>query len=102
MKLDLLKTAQIGFQLIPLIVTAVKTVEKLFKKDPEADPIEASKVKQDAAVELVGDLIPFIEGQISKDVVDDSKVQEAVRAVIDAIVALFNVVRDVQTRNQTL
>lgn len=87
-----------AFSLIPLIVSSVKMVEKLFRKDPAKTPEENNKERQDAAVESVGDLLPLLEGAIERDVVDDALVQTALRKAIDAIVALHNVVRDVKAK----
>jgi hypothetical protein len=58
------------------------------------------KDKQDAAVAIVGDLIPLIESTIPREIVDEGQVQDAIRKVIDAIVALQNVVRDVITKKR--
>ena len=75
-------------KLIPLILAAVQAVERMSSKK--------GKAKQDEAVNLVGDLVPLIEASIGRDVVDDAKVQVAIRAVIDAVVALQNVAADVK------
>jgi len=87
-----------ALQLVPLVVAAVNAVEKLFHKNPAATPSENNQRRQDAAVDMVGDLLPLIEGAIDKDVVDDDLVQAALRKEIDATVALFNVVRDVKAK----
>ena len=75
-------------KLIPLILAAVQAVERMSSKK--------GKDKQDEAVNLVGDLVPLIEASIGRDVVDDAKVHVAIRAVIDAVVALQNVAADVK------
>lgn len=77
-----------GLKLVPLIVAAVGAVEKL------ATGLKG-KQKQDAAVELIAELVPIIEAGIDRDVVDDAAVQDAVRKVIDAVVSLQNVTKDV-------
>ena len=77
-------------KLIPLILAAVQAVERMSSKK--------GKAKQDEAVILVGDLVPLIEASIGRDVVDDAKVQTAIRDVINAVVSLQNVASDVQTR----
>jgi|TARA_R110000787_G_scaffold141904_6_gene255462 hypothetical protein len=77
-----------ALKLFPLIMAAVQAVERMSSKK--------GKAKQDEAVNLVGDLVPLIESSIGRDVVDDAKVQAAIRAVIDAVVALQNVATDVK------
>lgn len=79
-------------RVIPVIVAAIGAVEKLSDKK--------GKDKQDAAVAIVGDLVPLIESTIPKDIVDEALVQDAIRKVIDAIVSLQNVVRDVITKRK--
>lgn len=84
-----------GLKLFPLIVTAVKAVEKL-------GDAKKGKEKQDAAVDMVGDLIPLIEGAIDRDVVNEADVQRVLRKAIDVIVELQNVVRDVTARRASV
>jgi|TARA_R110000824_G_scaffold105785_5_gene250233 CRISPR/Cas system CSM-associated protein Csm2 small subunit len=79
-----------ALKLIPLILAAVQAVERMSSKK--------GKDKQDEAVILVGDLVPLIEASVGRDVVDNEKVQSAIRKVIDAIVALQNVAADVKAR----
>jgi predicted amino acid dehydrogenase len=83
---------QMVVKAIPVIVAAIGAVEKLSDKK--------GKDKQDAAVAIVGDLIPLIESTIPREIVDEGQVQDAIRQVIDAIVALQNVVRDVITKKR--
>lgn len=80
-----------ALRLVPLIFAAVSAVEKLAGA-------RKGKDKQDAAVALVGDLLPIVEGAIGRDVVDDAQVQDAMRTTIDAIVALLNATRTVGAR----
>lgn len=80
-----------ALKLLPLIIQAVGSVERLAKGSKGAD-------KEDAAVDIVGGLLPLIEGAVSKDVVDDAAVQEAIRGVMRATVALMNVVNDVKAK----
>jgi len=76
-------------KLVPLIVTAVKAVESLTTG-------KKGKEKQEAAVDMVRDLLPLIEGYVGADVFDDAQVQAAVREAIDAVVALQNTVEAVK------
>lgn len=84
-----------ALKLFPLIITAVSAIERIAsaKKGTE---------KQDEAIAMVGDLVPLIEGGIGRDVVDEADVQIAIRKVIDAVVALQNVVRDVMARRASM
>ena len=82
-----------GLKLLPLVFAAITAVEKFSTG-------RSGKDKQDAAVELVGDLVPVLEAGIGKDIVNDGDVQDAIRKVIDAVVAFQNVVRDVQAKRK--
>lgn len=77
-----------ALKLIPLIITAVSAVERF-------GTAKKGKEKQDAAIDLVGEFLPMIENSIGRDIVNESTVQDAIRKVIDAAVALQNCVRDV-------
>lgn len=85
MKIDMVKWIGIGEKIVPLVITAVNAVEKL------ADSAKG-KDKQDAAVDLVSSMLAVVEGGVNKDLLNDAAVQEAVRKVIDAVVALQNVI----------
>ena len=78
-------------RLIPLIITAVQAVERLASA-------KKGKEKQEAAIGIIGDLVPMIEASINKEVVNEAAVQDAIRKVIDAVVSLQNVVRDVSMK----
>lgn len=78
-------------KLIPLIFTAITAVERIATA-------KKGKEKQDEAIAMIGDLVPLVEGSIGRDVVNEAEVQTAIRKVIDAVVALQNVVRDVVQR----
>ena len=84
-KIDIVKWVGIGTKVVPLIIGAVNAVEKLMSA-------AKGKEKQDAAVTMVAAMLAAIEGGIDKDLLNDGEVQKAVRAVIDAVVALQNVV----------
>jgi hypothetical protein len=83
-----------ALKLIPLIVSAITAVEKLVEKKGQA--------KQDAAVDLVTQLVPLIEASIDRDVVDDAAVQQGLRDTITATVSLMNIVRDVQAARRAV
>lgn len=78
----------VALKLVPLIVAAVNAVERMAGAKKGQD-------KQDEAILLVGDLLPVIEASIGRDLVNEAEVQGALRKVIDAVVALQNVIRDV-------
>ena len=77
---------QIGLKLLPYIVEAVNWVEK-FIKGKGSD-------KQDSAIKLVISMLGIAESATEKDLLDDSKVEIAARKVIDAVVALQNVISE--------
>lgn len=81
----------VGLRLLPLIVTAVQAVERM------AGALKG-KDKQDAAVGLVGDLVPLLEAGVGREFVAEEKVQDAIRKVIDAVVSLQNVIADVRAK----
>ncbi len=80
---------ELGFKIGPLIIAAVNGVERIVKG-------AKGKEKQDAAVELVGEMLHAIEGATSKDILNDAEVQIAVRAAMDAIVNVQNVIAAVK------
>jgi hypothetical protein len=78
-------------RLIPLVIAAVNSVERLVTT-------KRGKDKQDAAVDMVRDLLPLVEGVIGKDVFDDPSMQDAVRKLIDAAVAVENQAKLIRAR----
>lgn len=80
-------------KLVPVVVAAITAVERLMTAGK-------GKEKQDAAVEIVGDLIPLVEASINNDLLNDDDVQDAIRKIIDAVVALQNVIRDVEAQRK--
>lgn len=84
-KIDIGKWIGIGTKVVPLVIGAVNAVEKLLSA-------AKGKEKQDAAVSMVAAMLAVVEGGIDKDLLNDAAVQDAVRKVIDAVVALQNVI----------
>jgi hypothetical protein len=74
----------LGMKLFPYIVEAVQWVEKFVT--------QKGKYKQDAAVYLVKSVLGIAEQGVNKDLLDDEEVEEATRKVIDAVVALQNII----------
>lgn len=83
-----------ALKIFPLIIAAVNAVERLSSKK--------GTDKQDEAITLIGDLVPLIEASIGRDIVNEAEVQSAIRKVIDAVVALQNIVRDVVARHAAM
>lgn len=74
-----------GVRLFPLIVAAVHAVERLVTGS-------RGSAKQDAAVDAVRAMLAAIEAGIDRNLLDDADVERAVRATIDAYVALQNII----------
>lgn len=85
----MMKWVDLVFRVIPYIVAAVAGVERILTGAP-------GKQKQDAAVELVGTMLEAIEGIVRKDLLENDEVQKALRAAIDAVVALQNAIAKVR------
>lgn len=75
---------EMGMKLFPFIVEAVNWVEKFVKAK--------GKYKQDAAVYMVKATLGLVETGAGRDLLNDADVEKATREVIDAIVALNNLV----------
>jgi hypothetical protein len=78
----------IGMKLLPYIVEAVRWVEKFITTK--------GQYKQDAAIYMVKSILGVAEVGADRDLLNDEKVEEATRKVIDAVVALQNVIEDVR------
>lgn len=73
-----------GLALLPLIFDAVAIVETLSQAK--------GKAKQDQALRLLAVLLQVTEQGTGEDLLNDAEVQNAARAVIDAVVAFQNIV----------
>lgn len=82
---------QIGLRIVPFIFGAVQAVERLITSAKGKD-------KQDAAVAMVGTLLTTIEGVTGEEYANNDAVQAATRKVIDAVVALQNVLASVAAK----
>jgi hypothetical protein len=77
-----MKWVSIGLKLLPFIVEAINWVEKfIMKKGVE---------KQDAAVKMTLSMLGIAEEAMDKDILNDADVEKSARRVIDAVVALQN------------
>lgn len=74
----------LGMKLLPYIVEAVGWVEKFVTRK--------GREKQDAAVYMVKSIVGVAEIADGRDLLDDAEVEDATRKVIDAVVALNNIV----------
>tara|TARA_R100000656_G_scaffold46526_1_gene37947 strand:+ start:776 stop:1054 length:279 start_codon:yes stop_codon:yes gene_type:complete len=84
-----MKWVAIGLKLLPFIVEAITWVERfIMKKGVE---------KQDAAVKMTLSMLGIAEEAIDKDIMDDGDVEKATRRVIDAVVALQNLLASKET-----
>jgi hypothetical protein len=89
-----MKWIAIGLKLLPFIVEAVNWVEKFItKKGVE---------KQDAAVKMTLSMLGIAEEAMDKDILNDKDVEQATRRVIDAVVALQNLMASKQTASENL
>ena len=74
----------LGMKLFPFIVEAVSWVEKFITAK--------GRRKQDAAVYMVKATLGLVEQGAGRDLLNDDEVEAATRKVIDAVVALQNIV----------
>ena len=84
-----MKWLQIGMKLLPYIVSAVQSIERFFTAGK-------GKAKEDAAVATVHGILDMVEAGAGQDLLDNDKVQEAVRNVMQAVVSLQNVIQEVK------
>ena len=93
-----------GFKFLPLIVEAVRSVEKIVKKKDESNEprYEHGKHKQDSALHLVEGMLRSHQRNSDLNLLHDAEVQLKVREIIDNVVALENLLtkkaRDENTR----
>ena len=74
----------VGMRMFPFIVSAIEWVEKFVT--------HKGKYKQDAAIYMVKSILGIAEAGADRDLLNDDDVEEATRKVIDAVVALQNVI----------
>ena len=84
-----MKWLQIGLKLLPYIVSAVSSIERFFTSGK-------GKAKEDAAVATVSSILETVEAGAESDLLDNEKVTEAVRKVMQAIVSLQNIIQEVR------
>ena len=75
----------IGLKLLPLIWGAVQSVEHFLSE------IHGT-AKQNAAIDMVSAFLIATEGAAGRDLLNDNAVRAATKEVIDAVVALQNLI----------
>ncbi len=75
----------IGLKLLPLIWGAVQSVEHFLSE------IHGS-AKQNAAIDMVSAFLIATEGAAGRDLLNDNDVREATKELINAVVALQNLI----------
>jgi len=78
-----------GMKLLPYIVEAVRWVEKFITTK--------GQYKQDAAIYMVKSILGVAEVGADRDLLNDEAVEKATREVIDAVVALQNVIESARS-----
>tara|TARA_R110000824_G_scaffold1386_3_gene7033 strand:+ start:700 stop:966 length:267 start_codon:yes stop_codon:yes gene_type:complete len=81
-----MKWINVGIKLLPFILSCVRAVEGFLTGSGRGEE------KENAAVGMVHAILQTIEAGVDKDLLNDSDVNVAVRKVMQAIVALENVV----------
>lgn len=79
--------ANIGLSVLGTIVPGVAAVEQIARGLPTL----RGKAKQDAVVELVKAAVTASEQAAGRELLDDPDVEAATRGVVDAVVALNNI-----------
>jgi hypothetical protein len=88
MKVDWRQVSHIAGAIVGQVVPGVAVVEQLAWQFGNLHGTQ----RQDAVVELVKQSLSAAEGLTSKDLANDTDIERATRTVIDAVVALHNVV----------
>lgn len=88
MKVDL---KAIGKTLLAIVAATYPAVALVEEGVIDLLQAKTGKEKQDAALKLIMSSVTLTEGVVGKDLLNDAEVQAATRSVIDAVVALQNV-----------
>ena len=80
----------IGLRLLPYIVSCVSSVEEFLKGG------QTSAQKEDACVGMVHAILMTVESGADRDLLNDADVNVAPRQVMQAVVALQNVIKKKQ------
>jgi len=76
---------QATLKIVPFVVEAVQWVERFVRRK--------GREKQDAALQVILSMLSVAEHAKEVDLLDDEEVEAATRKVIDAIVALENLLK---------
>jgi len=76
---------QATLKIVPFVVEAVQWVERFVRRK--------GREKQDAALQMILSMLSVAEHAKEVDLLDDEEVESATRKVIDAIVALENLLK---------
>jgi hypothetical protein len=80
----------IAISMLDVILPGVRSVEAIARSFPALK----GKDKQNAVVEMVRQSLDITEGALGRDLANDEDVLAATRGVIDATVALHNIVAE--------
>ena len=80
-----------GFKFLPLIVEAVRSVEKIVKRDDgPKETYDHGRCKQDTALHLIESMLRSHQRNSDLNLLQDAPVQNKIREIIDNVVALEN------------
>ena len=88
-----MKWINVGIKLLPFVLSCVQAVEGFLTGGKRGEE------KENAAVGMVHAILQTIEAGVDKDLLNDTDVNLAVRKVMQAIVALENVVASKNPNN---
>ncbi len=83
------KIGSIGLAVAAATIPGVAAIEQI----AQAIPGLKGPAKQQAVIDLVKNALVAAEGETDRDLLNDADVEAATRAVIDAVVALDNVIK---------
>ena len=81
----------IGLCLLPYIVSCISSVEQFLKSG------QTSEQKEDACVGMVHAILMTVESGADRDLLNDAEVNQATREIMQAVVALQNIIKKKQT-----
>lgn len=87
MKFDFLQAARVAARIIGIVVPGVSAVETIASQFGSLK----GKQKQDAIVEMVRASLATAESLSGRELAGDEDVERATRGVVDAVVALHNI-----------
>jgi len=76
---------QATLKIVPFVVEAVQWVERFVRRK--------GVEKQNAALKMILSMLTVAENVTESDLLNDSEVESATRKVIDAVVALENIIK---------